>query len=62
VKLSLVVTYQVADPVKATHETQNWSGDLYNAAQLALRNIVSGIAAEALLTQRRLVSPSTLLK
>src|SRR5262249_38149698 len=23
-KLSLLVSYQVADPVKATHETQNW--------------------------------------
>lgn len=52
VKLSLLVTYQVADPVKAAHETQNWQGDLYNAAQLALRAVVSGVAVEALLTQR----------
>jgi len=51
-KLSLLVTYQVADPVKAAHETQNWQGDLYNAAQLALRAVVSGIAVEALLGQR----------
>jgi regulator of protease activity HflC (stomatin/prohibitin superfamily) len=35
-KVSLLVTYQVTDPVKAAHETQNWQGDLYNAAQLAL--------------------------
>jgi regulator of protease activity HflC (stomatin/prohibitin superfamily) len=52
VKLSLLVTYQVTDPVKASHETQSWQGDVYNAAQLALRNVVSGVAAEALLTQR----------
>ena len=51
-KLSLLVMYQVADPVKAAHETQNWQGDLYNAAQLALRAVVNGIAVEALLNQR----------
>ena len=51
-KASLVVTYEVVDPVKATHETQNWLGDLYNATQLALRAVVGGIAVEALLTQR----------
>jgi regulator of protease activity HflC (stomatin/prohibitin superfamily) len=51
-KLSLLVTYQVIDPIKAAHETQNWQGELYNAAQLALRSIVSGVAVEALLNQR----------
>ena len=62
VKLSLVVTYQVADPVKAAHETQNWSGELYNAAQLALRHVVSGVAAEALLTQRLDIAPQLLAR
>jgi len=51
-KLSLLVTYQVTEPVKAAHETQNWLSDLYNATQLALRAVVSGVAAEALLDQR----------
>lgn len=51
-KLSLLVTYQVTDPVKAAHETQSWQGDLYNAAQLALRAVVGGVAVEALLGQR----------
>jgi len=51
-KLSLLVTYQVTDPVKAMHETQNWQGDLYNAAQLALRSVVGAVAVEALLNQR----------
>jgi regulator of protease activity HflC (stomatin/prohibitin superfamily) len=51
-KLSLLVAYQVTDPAKAAHETQNWQGDLYNAAQLALRTIVGGVAVEALLNQR----------
>jgi regulator of protease activity HflC (stomatin/prohibitin superfamily) len=51
-KLSLLVTYQVTDPAKATHETQNWQNDLHNAAQLALRAVVGWVAVEALLNQR----------
>jgi regulator of protease activity HflC (stomatin/prohibitin superfamily) len=51
-KLSLLVAYQVTDPAKAAHETQNWQGDLYNAAQLALRAVVGRVAVEALLNQR----------
>jgi regulator of protease activity HflC (stomatin/prohibitin superfamily) len=51
-KLSLFVGYQVVDPVKAAHDTQHWHGDLYNATQVALRGVVGGIAAEALLGQR----------
>jgi regulator of protease activity HflC (stomatin/prohibitin superfamily) len=51
-KLSLVLVYQVVDAVKAAHETQNWRSDVYNATQLALRGVVSGVAVEALLNQR----------
>ena len=51
-KISLLVTYQVTDPAKAAHDTQNWQGDVYNGAQLALRAVVSGVAVEALLNQR----------
>jgi regulator of protease activity HflC (stomatin/prohibitin superfamily) len=51
-KLSLLVTYQVADPVKAAHETQHWRGDINNFAQLALRAVVAGATVEALLNQR----------
>jgi regulator of protease activity HflC (stomatin/prohibitin superfamily) len=51
-KLSLVVSYQVAEPVKAAHETQNWMGDLYHAAQLALRAVVNAVPVESLLSQR----------
>jgi regulator of protease activity HflC (stomatin/prohibitin superfamily) len=51
-KLSLLMTYQVVDPAKAAHETQNWQGDLYNFAQIALRAILGGVAVEALLNQR----------
>lgn len=51
-KLSLLVTYQVTEPARAAHETQNWLGDLHNAAQLALRAVVSGVAVDVLLNQR----------
>jgi regulator of protease activity HflC (stomatin/prohibitin superfamily) len=51
-KISLLVNYQVADPAKAAHESQNWQSDLYNGAQIALRAVVSGVAVEALLKQR----------
>src|SRR6266478_1855093 len=51
-KASLLVTYHVTDPAKAAHETQNWQGDLYNAAQVALRAVVGGVAVETLLNQR----------
>jgi regulator of protease activity HflC (stomatin/prohibitin superfamily) len=62
VKFSLVVTYQIADAVKAAHDTQSWHTDLYNAAQLALRSVVSGVAAEALLTQRLDIAPQLLAR
>jgi regulator of protease activity HflC (stomatin/prohibitin superfamily) len=52
IKASLLVTYQVNDPVKAAHETQNWQGDLYNATQIALRAVAGGVTIEALLGQR----------
>ena len=51
-KLSLLVSYQVTDPAKATHDTQNWQSELHNAAQLALRAVVGNFAVEALLNQR----------
>lgn len=61
-KFSLLVTYQVADPIKAVHETQNWLSDLYNASQLALRAVVSGVAVEALLTKRLEISAQLLAR
>src|SRR5688572_28385356 len=35
VKVTLTVSYQVTDPVKAAHATQRWHDDVYNAAQTA---------------------------
>ncbi|HEY1787995.1 MAG TPA: slipin family protein [Verrucomicrobiae bacterium] len=51
-KFSLLVAYEVTEPVKAAHETQNWASELYNLTQLALRTVVNGIAVETLLNQK----------
>jgi len=51
-KVSLFVTCQLADVVKAVRETQDWYADLHNAAQLALRAVAGAAQAEALLNQR----------
>ena len=51
-KLSVVIGYKVVDPAKAAHETQNSQGDLYNAARLAVRSVLTTVTVEALLAQR----------
>ena len=59
-KASLLVTYEVADAVKAAHTTQSWYADLYNVAQLALRTVAGSVAVETLLTQRAGIAPQLL--
>jgi len=59
-KASLLVTYQVADPVKVLHSTQQWQADLYHAAQLALRTVAGGVPVETLLNQRATLAPQLL--
>ena len=51
-KFSLLVAYQVTEPVKAAHEAQNWLSEIYNLTQLALRTVINGMAMEALLNQK----------
>ncbi len=51
-KVSVAVTVQVADPLKAIHEVQDWRGHLYNTVQLALRTLVAEQPVEALLAKR----------
>lgn len=51
-KFSLLVSYQVTEPVKAAHETQSWLTDLYNLTQLALRAVINGVAVEVLLSRK----------
>jgi regulator of protease activity HflC (stomatin/prohibitin superfamily) len=51
-KISVAVTVQVADPLKAMHEVQDWRSHLYSAVQIALRALVAAQPVEALLSQR----------
>jgi len=61
-KASLLISYQVSDPIKAAHETQNWQADVYNAAQLALRSVLSSQTSEGFLTTRPDLAPQLLLR
>ncbi|MBN2560778.1 MAG: slipin family protein [Phycisphaerae bacterium] len=49
VKVSLVVTYEIRDPVKALHEVADYSTALHVAVQVALRKLVGGISVDDLL-------------
>src|SRR5258708_21308921 len=51
-KVSVAVTVQVSDPLKAMHEVQDWRAHLYSTVQIALRAIVAAQPVEALLGQR----------
>ena len=59
-KVSVAVMVQVADPLKAMHEVQDWRGHLYNIVQLALRALVAAQPVEALLVQRLAVGKQLL--
>jgi len=51
-KVSVSVTVEVTDPVKAMHEVQDWRAQVYNTVQLALRALVAAQPVETLLTKR----------
>lgn len=51
-RLNAVVTFRVADAVKAVMTVDNWSAALYKDAQLALRAVVGGRDLDALLGEK----------
>ncbi|MHC4063939.1 MAG: slipin family protein [Planctomycetota bacterium] len=51
-KVSAVVTYDLADPERAVHSVQNYSDELYVAVQLAVRSAISETNIEDVLNQR----------
>lgn len=51
-KISLALTWQIADPVKALHEVQDWHASLYQVVQLSLRTVIAAQPSEALLEKR----------
>jgi regulator of protease activity HflC (stomatin/prohibitin superfamily) len=52
VKLSIVLTTQILDPVKSVHAADNSAAHVYSAAQTAVRSVVAEVSLEALLAQR----------
>ena len=55
-RVNLVVTYQVADPVIAVTSTADYQQALYREAQLVLRAAVGGKTLDALLADKESVS------
>ncbi|MCP4246934.1 MAG: slipin family protein [bacterium] len=51
-KVSAVITYDLADPERAVHNVQDYANELHVAVQLALRSAISQTNIEDLLTQR----------
>lgn len=52
VKISLVLTAQVADPLKSVKAADSATAHVYHVAQTAVRTVVAGIAINELLNQR----------
>lgn len=52
VKLSLLVSYRVADPVKALNQSQGWYQELWAVAQIAARDLLSGMKVEEIIQAR----------
>ncbi len=51
-RVNLVVTHRVTDPVKAVTEVVDWSQALYREAQLELRSAIGGRSPEKLLADK----------
>lgn len=51
-KLSLIGSYSITDPVMARHAAQNYLTELHSQAQLALRDAVAGYTIDELLEKK----------
>jgi len=54
------ISYQIADPAKAAHETQHWPNELYHTALRALHHVLGGFSYEELLNQPLTISAQVL--
>jgi len=52
IKVSALLSYRVVDAARVTHEVQNYWEAIYGAAQIALREAIGSVNAEALLENR----------
>jgi len=60
VKTTAVGLFRVVNPIAATSATADYCGTLYTLVQLALRDAISGIEAESLLSNVRALGPKLL--
>lgn len=60
VKLSLVVGHKVVDPLVALTKVENFHQVVYSAAQIQLREVVSGMTIDDLLQRRNEIGPAIL--
>lgn len=52
VKLTLVSFYEVLDPVKAKHQSENYVTEFYNLSQIVLRDLVGSVTIDELLEKK----------
>jgi regulator of protease activity HflC (stomatin/prohibitin superfamily) len=60
VKATAVGLYRVIDPIMATSSTADFNNTLYTLIQLAMRDAISGIEAESMLSNVRALGPKLL--
>lgn len=60
VKATAVGFYKILDPIKLTESSDNYSTAIYTHVQLALRDLMSGIKAETLLSNTAELGPTLL--
>lgn len=56
IRVSIVVRYQVVDPIAAMHAVQNYEERIYTDVQLAARRSLASMSLEAILTNRNQLS------
>lgn len=56
VKISVVVTSQVIDAIKAVQTVDSYSAHLYSATQTAIREVIAGLMMEVLINQRTAIA------
>jgi regulator of protease activity HflC (stomatin/prohibitin superfamily) len=60
IKATAVGLYRIVDPLLTESATADFNGTLYTMIQLALRDVIGGIEAEAILTNARHLGPKLL--
>lgn len=52
IKITLVGFYEITDPIKAVHQSENYVTEFYNLSQIVLRNLVGAVSIDELLEKK----------